>query len=88
MTPEDTERPCIKCGVVDQVKNMVRLAAYLPADPDWPETDEPDYEAWVHEIPCYRDYNAVVTRLGLIDFEQFLERPETQAQLQKKGKAK
>jgi hypothetical protein len=44
---DDIERPCIKCGVVDEVKNMVRLSGF-----DEEQRPGEEYEAWVHEIPA------------------------------------
>ena len=70
----DAERPCIKCGEVDEIKYMVRLEAFLPPDPDWPDSGRPDYEAWVHEVPCYREYTEIVMKLGLIALEAYMER--------------
>jgi hypothetical protein len=68
----DAEQPCIKCGVVDQIKNMVWLSGFDKDDEVREDGDE--YVAWVHEIPCYRDYRAIVMQLGLLNLQAYMEK--------------
>jgi hypothetical protein len=65
----DIERPCIKCGHVDQVKNMVRLSGF-----DEEQRPGEEYEAWVHEIMCYREYSTTVMQLEMLDLGAFMEK--------------
>ena len=76
------ERPCIRCGVVDEVKNMVRLSGYQPTD----LYEEYQFEVWAH-VACYHDYNEVSMQLGSIAADAYAERLKRERQERlKKGK--
>jgi hypothetical protein len=70
------EVSCVKCGLVDSVEDMMRLAFVTDDDPDYPgelTIEEREAPVWLHK-KCWLDYCAMTAQLARHDPSAMTER--------------